>query len=332
MSHSKRVPFHLLSGFLGSGKTTLLNRLLKLKEFENTLVIVNEFGSVPIDHLLVETSTEAIFELANGCLCCSIRGELIETLANLDLTQFDRVVVETTGIADPMPIFQAVVADPEISVKLSPQGIISVFDLVRGDTLLNDHQEARKQIAVSDLILLTKRDCDHDKASSVAAIQRFNPHAVIAYADDFLDKPKLPDRWTKADYMDETKPVGHTHAERYETRVLETDTRLAFSDLIGFLHMLSNQLGTGLLRLKGFALLNDRKQPVVIQMSGQLLHPPIAVDNPANFPEKTQLVVITKGVDSNVATELFRGFAGDPQIDSPDREAILNNPLSIPGV
>ena len=158
MQPLSKKPVILLTGFLGSGKTTFLNRILKLDEFKNSLVIVNEFGSVPVDHLLVEKSAETIYELSNGCLCCNMRGELVETLANLDLTRFDRIFIETTGIADPLPVFQTLAFNPDLASRLQPSLILSVFDLARGKELISAHAEAQHQLAIADQILLTKQD------------------------------------------------------------------------------------------------------------------------------------------------------------------------------
>ncbi|HMT15015.1 MAG TPA: GTP-binding protein, partial [Aestuariivirga sp.] len=150
---SAALPVVVLTGFLGSGKTTLLNSLLKDPLLANACVVINEFGAVGIDHLLVESSTENIVELASGCLCCTIRGDLIDTLTDLlarraagTLKAFDRIVIETTGLADPAPILHVLMREAALVAQLRLEGVITVVDAVNGDETLDAHAEAVKQV------------------------------------------------------------------------------------------------------------------------------------------------------------------------------------------
>lgn len=159
------LPVAILTGFLGAGKTTLLNSLLKDPFLANAAVIINEFGEVGIDHLLVERSDENVMEMASGCLCCTIRGDLIDTLDDLlnrraagTLKTFDRIVIETTGLADPAPILHAVMSEPSLLARLRLEGVITVVDAFNGMATLDAHAEAVKQVAVADRIVLTKVD------------------------------------------------------------------------------------------------------------------------------------------------------------------------------
>src|SRR6478609_5062457 len=159
-----RIPVTILTGFLGAGKSTLLNRILKDLAMKDAAVIINEFGDVGIDHLLVESSGDAIIELSDGCLCCTVRGELVDTLANLmDAIQtgrvkpVKRVVVETTGLADPAPVMQAIMGNPIIAESFSLDGVVTVVDAANGLQTLDNHVEAVKQAAMADRLIISKK-------------------------------------------------------------------------------------------------------------------------------------------------------------------------------
>jgi G3E family GTPase len=164
MAHAP-IPVAILTGFLGAGKTTLLNFLLKDPFLSNAAVIINEFGEVGIDHLLVERADENVVEMASGCLCCTIRGDLIDTIHDLlarrasgRLKPFDRIVIETTGLADPAPVLHAVMGEPGLLASCRLEGVITVVDTFNGMATLDAHPEAVKQVAVADRIVLTKVD------------------------------------------------------------------------------------------------------------------------------------------------------------------------------
>ncbi|RUU58256.1 GTP-binding protein, partial [Mesorhizobium sp. M2C.T.Ca.TU.009.01.2.1] len=166
-----RVPVTVLTGFLGSGKTTVLNRLLREPSLAGAAVIVNEFGAVGLDHLLIEASEEQFTLLDNGCVCCTVRGDLVATLKELDRKSqagetppLSRVIIETTGLADPAPILHTLMAEAELMARFRIGGVVTTVDAVNGATTLARHSEAAKQIAVADRLLITKTDLVSNEA------------------------------------------------------------------------------------------------------------------------------------------------------------------------
>ncbi|MBV6488082.1 MAG: hypothetical protein GHHEDOFH_02036 [Pseudorhodoplanes sp.] len=190
------APVTILTGFLGSGKTTLLNRALSDPKMSRTAVVINEFGEVGLDHKLVTTSDDAIMVLENGCLCCTVFGDLVATLNRLyhareakEIPDFERVVIETSGLADPAPVLQAFLSDPTLAGLYRIGAVIAVVDAVNGPATLDNHSEAVRQIALADHILITKRDllpADRAQAEADALatrLRRINPAARIVWSD-----------------------------------------------------------------------------------------------------------------------------------------------------
>ena len=179
----------LITGFLGSGKTTLLNTLLKRPELHNAMVIVNEFGEIGVDSDLMTGSSENVVQLANGCLCCSVKSDLIDTFRDLIIQRqagtippFERVIIETTGIADPGPVLQIILTNPMIRNAYALDGVITVLDAVNGCSTLTSFPESVKQIAIADRIVLTKADMQQDVGPLVAQVRALNPAAPIIEA------------------------------------------------------------------------------------------------------------------------------------------------------
>ena len=182
-----QIPVTLLTGFLGSGKTTVLNHLVRQPELSAALVIINEFGEQALDHMLVAHSTEnLVMEMSSGCLCCSIRGDLVQTLRDIawrfsrnGKRQFERVLIETTGLADPAPIIHTLMTDAKIAPMYRLDGIVTTIDMASGIDTLDQHQEAVKQAAVADALLLTKSDLVNDvqRTALISRLRKINPAA-----------------------------------------------------------------------------------------------------------------------------------------------------------
>lgn len=316
-------PIYILSGFLGSGKTTLLNQLLKQEAFANTLVIVNEFGEIALDHLLIEKSSDTILELSNGCLCCSIRGELVDTLLELDPNQFDRIIIETTGIADPLPIFQSLAFHPTLAGRYRPAEIITVYDCLRQNQLIDAHEEAIQQLTIADAIVLTKLDLIQNNREPAKQIATYNQTAQIFTSASHITPKRIANRTSKSDH----KP--HGHGSKYKSLVLKTENTISIAVLSGLLHYLCNSLGNDLLRIKGFACV-DKKQSVLVQVSGTIIHDfepsPDTVES-----QGTNLVVIFKNTDPARVQSVFDSFMNNLALDTADQKSVMDNPLSVPG-
>lgn len=369
----KPISVSVLTGFLGAGKTTLLNRLLKDPALRDTAVIINEFGDVSIDHLLVEQASDGVIQLADGCLCCTVRGELVDTLADLiervqtgKLNTLDRIVIETTGLADPVPVLHALMGHPVLMQVLKLDGVITAVDAVNGMATLDAHTEAVKQIAVADRIVLTKSDLADKSAVAtlITRIRTLNPAAEIydtaadqigyaALFDCGLYNPsgKSADvqNWLKADayddHMCEIHGEGcsghhedhyHHHDETIKSFSLKHDAPVPFATLEMFLDLLRSTHGDKLLRMKGIvAIAEDPERPMVIHGVQQILHPPLRLKA---WPEElqdtkyqTRLVLITKDLDEQYVRDLFDAFLGKPRIGQADATALTDNPLAIPG-
>ena len=237
----QRIPVTVLTGFLGSGKTTLLNKLLRRPELADTAVIINEFGEIGLDHLLVEKSDdEGMVTLNSGCLCCTVRGDLVRTMSELflkrsrgEVSQFKRMVVETTGLADPAPILHTLMTDPLLASRYRLDGVVTTVDGVNGASTLDNHEEAIKQAAVADRIRLTKVDiADAPKLEELKhRLQHLNPGAeAISITGGEIDPNAIlnaglynPDtksadvkRWLHEEAYEGSHDHGHSHKHGHD--------------------------------------------------------------------------------------------------------------------
>jgi G3E family GTPase len=357
----------VLTGFLGAGKTTLLNRLLKDPALADTAVIINEFGEVAIDHLLVEQASDGIIQLSDGCLCCTVRGDLVDTLADLvdrlqtgRIARLGRVVVETTGLADPAPVLQSIMAHPALVQAFRLDGVITLVDSVNGEATLDAHVEALKQAAVADCIVLTKTDlaAAADVEALRARLKQINPGAVVLDVNEAgaaaLFNCGLYDPETKsADvrrWLGEEAAHDHAHHHhdghdhdhqhdhhRHDARVrshsLVHDGPVPFSAIEMFLDLLRSTHGEKLLRMKGvIELMEDPSRPLVIHGVQKILHPPARLPAWPDGQRGTRLVLITLDMPDDYIRRLFAAFTNKPSIDTPDRAALESNPLAIAGL
>jgi G3E family GTPase len=384
MSSSGRIPVSILTGFLGAGKSTLLNRILKDPAASNTAVIINEFGDVGIDNFLVESSGDALLELSNGCLCCTVRGELIDTLATLidgvqtgRLKPIHRVVIETTGLADPAPVMQSVMGNPVIAQNFELDGVVTVVDAVNGISTLDRHPESLKQAAVADRLVLSKLSMSSAKEIEAlrARLRSLNPRAPIVDGDDestgaaailvnglYDPETKIADvgRWLREevahDHAHEAHGHGHDHehhdhkhdphdhghhhhnVNRHGANIrsfsIVHDKPIEPMALSMFVDLLRSAHGEKLLRMKAIVAMSDNlERPLVLHGVQSIFHPP---ERLAKWPEGsdrlTRMVLITQDLPEAFVQDLFAAFTGKPQIDRPDRAALEDNPLAVPGM
>ncbi|ARQ60179.1 UNVERIFIED_ORG: G3E family GTPase [Rhizobium etli] len=378
-----RIPVTILTGFLGAGKSTLLNRILKDPAMKDAAVIINEFGDVGIDHLLVESSGDSIIELSDGCLCCTVRGELVDTLANLmDAVQtgrvkpVKRVVIETTGLADPAPVMQAIMGNPVIATNFELDGVVTVVDAVNGLQTLDNHEEARKQAAVADRLIVSKRTMAEATDRLEKRLRALNPRATMMDADSteagsaamlvnglYDPATKIADvgRWLQDEDAhaahhnhdhDHHHDHGHHHHHHHGGEAHQDPHDInrhnasirSFSiieekpidpmALEMFIDLLRSAHGEKLLRMKAIVSVSDRpERPLVLHGVQSIFHPPVRL---AAWPDpndrRTRMVLITRDLPEAFVKDLFDAFLGKPRIDMPDRAALSDNPLAIPGM
>jgi G3E family GTPase len=262
-----RTPVVVVTGFLGSGKTTLLNRLITSPGFTDSLVVVNEFGEVPVDHHLLESSAERTVALPNGCLCCHLRGDLEETLIGAamrrrrgEIAGFDRVIVETSGLADPGPVAQTLFADQALArdFKLGP--IVTVVDAADAGNRHAGQEIAKAQIAAADVIVLSKTDRAADLSAVTEEVAQLNPHARRVPAR-FGDVDPAILQKTGTDHVF-SRPAAH--ASGIESFVLDFSRPVSKALLERFLSVLVDLRGADLLRVKGVVAL-DTGEHVAVQ-------------------------------------------------------------------
>lgn len=346
-SREPKIPVFLLTGFLGSGKTTLLSQFLRDPRFSDTAVIINEFGEVGLDHFLVSHSREQMVEMTSGCLCCTIRGDIRRTLLDLHarraagrIPAFSRLVVETTGLADPAPVLHTFMTDPRLADRFVLSGVVATVDAVNGLETLARQPECVKQVAVADRLVLTKSDlaAGQPRAEALAALKRrlrlLNPGATVhdragagfeaarlfdASPYDPGTKPAEVRRWLNeeayraGDGHEHGRHHGHQHGHGHDVNRHGEDIR-AYAlvldepvDAMTFsvaLEMLVANQGADMLRFKGIIHLADAPgRPVILHGVQHVFHEPVQLED-WDGDTRTRLVLITRNL-SKAAVQAF---------------------------
>ncbi|MEO1017906.1 MAG: GTP-binding protein [Pseudomonadota bacterium] len=344
---SRQIPVVLLTGFLGSGKTTLLQRLVRQPGMQGTAVIVNEFGEIALDHDLIEVGEETVIELDGGCLCCTVKSELMDTLKDLyrrhvqTKIELRRVVIETTGLADPVPILAGLLADTFVGHFFRLAAVVTLVDAVSGGVTLSRHEEARRQVAVADRLILTKLDMVTTGSEVTESLRRLNPTAPIAQAsmgdvemsfvlEDGLYDPgtKTVDvqAWLRAEAFEPADHHHHDHAhdhhhdhdhhdvnrhsERIRAFCLRRDEPVPTQAFEDFLNALRFARGPDLLRVKGIVCLAEEPEhPLVFHAAQHAIHPTVSLDQWPSEDRTTRIVFIVDDIEPHQIESMLDSLA-----------------------
>ncbi len=327
----QRIPVFLLTGFLGSGKTTVLNHWLAQPEFSNTAVIVNEFGAIGVDNELIAKSDDNTIELTTGCLCCTVSGSLVDTLQDLMIRQrrgeiknFDSVMIETTGLADPAPVIQALMTSPVVG-EYRLCRVITTVEAPQGLSTIKDYPEAMKQAAVADDIIVTKMDLSKDHgAATRSSLRTLNPGAafhearpdaipvILSLEDggsyDVAVRADNVQQWLNVEAFDDHDhhhAHGNAHDSGISSFVLSFDGPMVWQEVAAWLDALVIAHGPQMLRVKGILNIEGRDQPIVVQAVQRLFHPPFALEKWPDDRPQSRLVFITNKISEAYVREVY---------------------------
>ena len=349
MSEAATIPVTIVTGFLGAGKTSLLNALLRAPEMAASLVLINEWGEVGLDHLLIEKVDGDVILLSSGCLCCTLRGDLVDALRDClerrdsgAIARFERIIIETTGLADPSPIMHALLSDAELARRLRLAGIVTLVDAVNGAATIANHRVAARQIALADVLGISKSDL-LDPAKRGASLHELretlraqNPAApLVDIASGGFGVGEFVALEQSVNLHDarelESLPATPMHNSWIKTRIFRAARPLDPATFTDFLDLLGGLLGPKLLHIKGLiALADDPASPLVLHGAQHVFHPPRRLAQWPDGDRTTRIVMIVEGVPAATIDRLWAALTRAPAIDAPDMAALTQSPLSAP--
>ena len=324
------IPVSVLTGFLGSGKTTMLRHLLRQPEFSRTAVIINEFGEIGLDHELIEASEDSFIELMTGCLCCKVRSDLAQTLEDLlrrrdegRCVPFERIVIETSGLADPAPILQTLMTDTSAAGRLVLGGVVTTVDAANGFETIENEAVSRKQVAIADRLVLTKLDMAAASQGELRhRLEALNAGARVVAADHGRVDPKLIfdaglyDPKTKsADVLswlakDSSGPLSHD--ADIQAHAIVRDKPIGAVTLTLFLEALAEHCGAELLRLKGIVCIAESPdRPAVVHGVQHVFHAPVWLDRWPSDDRSSRMVFITRRIPRRWLEVLFEAIEAE---------------------
>ena len=326
------IPVAIVTGFLGSGKTTLISRILRDPAFARTAVIVNEFGEIGLDHELIASSDETLLALTTGCLCCAVRSDLVATLLDLERRRdageiaYDRVLIETSGLADPAPILHALMTDADIARQHVIDSIVTVIDALHGEATLDRHPEARRQAALADTMVLSKADIADPAPSLHERLAGFNPQAAvhiageIAPANLFTGSTRAAARFTSLPDPPARNPFARAqHTDGITTFSLQRERPIPALALTLLLEAMAEHCGARLLRVKGLVQIEEMPGPAAIHGVQHVFAPPDFLDRWPSADRTTRMVFITQGVPRHFPARLLDAIEQEVREEMEDR-------------
>lgn len=316
----RRIPVILLSGFLGSGKTTLLNRMLAAEDAPRTAVIINEFGEISLDHLLIREVEASRAVLKNGCVCCVIRTDLQTALRDLlddvepDSAPFERIVIETTGLADPGPIARTIGTDPMLRRQMRLAGILVTVDGLHGEHQIEFHPECSRQVAIADRLVVTKSDlaAPETLAALRATLRSVNADARIIDGHSFRNSvwPVLDEMVAEERSPLRCEPAFEVRHHSIRSVHVETDRPIDWTAFAVWLSAFVHRHADQVLRIKGLLAVPDLAPPLALHVVRDHIHPPDHLDDWPDENRSSRIVFIVQDIDVGALRRSLLDFIG----------------------
>ena len=321
---AEAVPVSVVTGFLGSGKTTLIQKVLRDPRFARAAVIVNEFGEIGLDHDVLASSSDALIRLSTGCLCCAVRSDLVETLLDLHRRRadgeldFERIIIETSGLADPVPILQSLMTDQLVATLFVLDGVLTLVDALHGPATVTAHVEARRQVAVADRILVTKTDVTAPSAALLSELRALNPHAPQALAvqgaaaiDWLFELGSSRDTRRAAEILN-ADDAAPRHPGGHECIVVTSAAPIPALALTLLLQALADHAGDRLLRVKGLVSVTEMPdRPALVHGVQHVFEAPEWLEAWPSPQQHTRIVLIARSIPRRWPARLLEAITED---------------------